>query len=130
MLLEELGHAREVFSKDELLTNIMVYWLTNTAHSSIRLYNEARTHPLHPRPGQRVKPPCRIVRLPRELPMPPRSWAERAFNLSHWTTLPRGGRFAAMEVPELLAEDIRTFFRPLRSGAGSGLPVGLAALPR
>ncbi|SEC52574.1 Pimeloyl-ACP methyl ester carboxylesterase [Rhizobiales bacterium GAS191] len=107
----------EVFSKDELLTNVMIYWLTNTAHSSIRLYSEARAQPLHLRPGQRVKPPCGIVRLPRELPMPPRSWAERAFNLPHWTTLPRGGHFAAMEVPELLAEDIRTFFRPLRSEA-------------
>jgi pimeloyl-ACP methyl ester carboxylesterase len=47
--------------------------------------------------------------------MPPRSWAERAFNVVHWTELPKGGHFAAMEQPELLAEDIREFFRPLRT---------------
>jgi pimeloyl-ACP methyl ester carboxylesterase len=104
----------EVLSKDELLTNVMVYWLTNTVHSSLRFYNESRAAPLHLQPGQRILPPCGIVRLPRELPMPPRSWVERAFNLTHWTTLPRGGHFAAMEAPEQLAEDIRTFFRPLR----------------
>jgi pimeloyl-ACP methyl ester carboxylesterase len=104
----------EILSRDELLTNIMIYWLTQTVHSSFRLYAEARAKPLHLGPGERVLPPCGIVRLPRELPMPPRHWAERAFNLVHWTNLPRGGHFAAMEVPHLLAEDIRAFFRPLR----------------
>ncbi len=104
----------EAFTLDELLTNVMIYWLTGSAHSSIRLYRETRLAPLHLEAGQRIAPPCGIVRLPRELPMPPRCWVERAFNLVHWTTLPRGGHFAAMEVPHLLAEDIRAFFRPLR----------------
>lgn len=107
----------EAIPRDDLLTNIMIYWLTNTINSSLRLYAEARSAPLHLRSGERVLPPCGIVRLPRELPMPPREWAERAFNLVHWTTLPKGGHFAAMEQPRLLAEDIRTFFRPLRRTA-------------
>ncbi|OBQ62399.1 epoxide hydrolase [Mesorhizobium loti] len=105
----------EIISKDEMITNIMVHWLTGTAHSAMRLYSESREHPLHLAAGQRILPPCGIVNLPRELPMPPRSWAERAFNVVHWTKLPRGGHFAAWEVPELLAADIRTFFRPLRA---------------
>jgi pimeloyl-ACP methyl ester carboxylesterase len=113
----------QAFTLDELITNIMIYWLTNTAHSSIRFYSEARAAPLHLNPGERVTPPCGIVRLPRELPMPPRSWAERAFNVVHWTTLPRGGHFAAMEVPDLLAEDIRKFFRPLRDSAAPKKPL-------
>jgi len=93
----------------------MIYWLTNTIHSSMRFYSEARARLLHLAPGEHVTVPTGVVRLPREIPMPPRRWVERAFNLKHWTSLPRGGHFAALEVPELLAEDIRAFFRPLRS---------------
>ena len=105
----------EILSKDEMITDIMVHWLTGTAHSAMRFYSESREHPLHLAPGERITPPCGIVHLPRELPMPPRSWAERAFNVVHWSSLPRGGHFAAWEVPDLLAEDIRDFFRPLRA---------------
>lgn len=105
----------EVLTKDEMITDIMVHWLTGTAHSAMRFYSESKEHPFHLAAGQRVAPPCGIVRLPAELPMPPRSWAERAFNIVHWSELPRGGHFAAWEVPTLLAEDMRVFFRPLRS---------------
>ncbi|WP_246094033.1 MULTISPECIES: epoxide hydrolase family protein [Mesorhizobium] len=107
----------EILKKDEMITDIMLHWLTGTAHSALRFYSESKEHPLHLAAGQRITPPCGIVRLPAELPMPPRSWAERAFNIVHWTTLPRGGHFAAWEVPDLLAEDIRAFFRPLRAAA-------------
>jgi pimeloyl-ACP methyl ester carboxylesterase len=109
----------EIISKDEMITDIMVHWLTGTAHSAMRFYSESREHPLHLAAGQRITPPCGIVHLPGELPMPPRSWAERAFNVVHWSSLPRGGHFAAWEVPDLLAEDIRAFFRPLRQGSHS-----------
>jgi len=112
----------EILSKDEMITDIMLYWLTGTVHSAMRFYSESREHPLHLAAGQRIQPPCGIVHLPRELPMPPRSWAERAFNVVHWTQLPRGGHFAAWEVPELLADDIRAFFRPLRLRATSPRP--------
>lgn len=104
----------EALTKDEMITDIMLHWLTGTAHSAMRFYSESREHPLHLAAGQRITPPCGIVHLPGELPMPPRSWAERAFNITHWSSLPRGGHFAAWEVPELLADDIRAFFRPLR----------------
>jgi pimeloyl-ACP methyl ester carboxylesterase len=110
------NRPEEAISLDDMITDIMVYWLTGTARSAMQLYAESREHPLHLKPGQRIEPPCGIVHLPAEIPMPPRSWAERAFNIVHWTTLPRGGHFAAWEVPDLLAEDIRKFFRPLRQG--------------
>ena len=100
---------------DDLITDIMIYWITGTAHSAARFYAGSREHPFHLAAGQKIQPPCGVVTLPRELPMPPRSWAERAFNIVHWTELSKGGHFAAMEQPELLAEDIREFFRPLRT---------------
>lgn len=104
----------EAFSIDELLTNVMIYWVTQTAHSSMRLYSESRQRPLHLSAGQRISAPTGVAVFPREIAMPPRSWFERAFNVVHWSQLPRGGHFAAMEQPELLARDIRDFFRPIR----------------
>jgi pimeloyl-ACP methyl ester carboxylesterase len=103
---------------DDLITDVMIYWITNTAHSAARFYAGSRERPFHLASGQKILPPCGVVRLPRELPMPPRSWAERAFNIVHWTELPRGGHFAALEQPGPLAEDIRNFFRPPRANAG------------
>ena len=103
---------------DDLITDVMIYWITNTAHSAARFYAGSRERPFHLASGQKILPPCGVVRLPRELPMPPRSWAERAFNIVHWTELPRGGHFAALEQPGPLAGDIRNFFRPLRANAG------------
>ena len=100
---------------DDLITNVMIYWITNTAHSAARFYSGSRERPFHLASGQKILPPCGVVRLPRELPMPPRSWAERAFNIIHWTELQQGGHFAALEQPAPLARDIRDFFMPLRS---------------
>ena len=61
--------------------------------------------------------PLGVACFPRELPMPPRSWVERAMNVTRWTEMPAGGHFAALEQPELLAHDIRAFCRPLRKHA-------------
>jgi pimeloyl-ACP methyl ester carboxylesterase len=108
------GDPERCFTKDELITNVMIYWLTQTAASSMRIYNEARRRPLQLGPGQRVSPPVGVAVFPREIPMPPRSWVERGYNVVHWSIMPKGGHFAAMEQPALLAEDIRRFFRPLR----------------
>ena len=58
--------------------------------------------------------PCGVARFPKEAPSPPREWVERCFDLRRWTEMPRGGHFAALEEPALLAADIRAFFRPLR----------------
>ncbi|WP_407572720.1 epoxide hydrolase family protein [Deinococcus altitudinis] len=101
-------------STEALLTNIALYWFTNTIGSSVRLYRENRLQPVQFNPGERVRPPLSVALFPRELPMPPRSWVERVYDVRRWTEMPRGGHFAAMEEPELLAADIRAAFRPLR----------------
>ena len=112
------GDVGRRFSKDELLSNVTLYWMTETIHSSCRLYYEASKAPVHFPQGERVAVPCGIARFPREEPFPPREWIERGYNVQHWTDMPCGGHFAAAEEPELLAQDIREFFRPWRdSGA-------------
>jgi microsomal epoxide hydrolase len=62
-----------------------------------------------------VRVPSGMALFPQEISRPPREWAERSYNVCRWTEMPRGGHFAALEEPELLAEDIRAFFRPLRA---------------
>src|SRR6185312_14632175 len=96
------------------LTDICLYWFGNTLDASLRLYKENRLCPLVFPPGERIKPPLGVAVFPRELPMPPRSWMERVFDVQRWTPMPRGGHFAALEQPELLVDEIRAFFRPLR----------------
>jgi pimeloyl-ACP methyl ester carboxylesterase len=103
-----------VLTRDELLTNVMIYWVTQTVRSSMQLYFESRERPLRLSRGNRVTPPVAVALFPKEIPMPPRSLAERDYNIVRWTEMPKGGHFAAMEQPELLAADIREFFRPLR----------------
>jgi pimeloyl-ACP methyl ester carboxylesterase len=108
------GAVEQVFTLDELLTDISLYWFSDAVDSPLRIYKANRLEPLRFAPGEHVEPPLAVASFPRELPMPPRSWVERCFNVVRWTKIPRGGHFAAMEQPALLAEDIRSFFRPLR----------------
>ena len=108
------GYIESVFTRDELLTNVMIYWVTETIASSARLYYETRQQPLDLSPANRIKPPVGFAVFPREIPIPPRELAERGLNVARWTTMPKGGHFAAMEEPQLLAEDVRAFFRELR----------------
>jgi pimeloyl-ACP methyl ester carboxylesterase len=105
------GKLENSFSKDELLTNIMIYWVTETPTSAARIYFERE-----PFTGghQAGKVPVGVALFPREINVPPRKWAESQLNLVHWTEMPRGGHFAALEVPTLLTEDVRKFFRKLR----------------
>jgi len=107
------GDVEKKFSKDELLTNVTLYWMTETIHSSCRLYFEGRKAPLQFQPGEFVRVPCAIAHFPKEAPFPPRQWIERGYNVSRWTEMPRGGHFAAAEEPELLARDIAQFFGAL-----------------
>ena len=109
------GDVERVFTLDGLLTDISLYWFSETVDASLRIYKENRLHPLHFKRGERVQPPLGVAVFPRELPMPPPSWVERSCNVVRWTEMPKGGHFAAMEQPQLLAEDIRAFFRPLRA---------------
>jgi pimeloyl-ACP methyl ester carboxylesterase len=119
------GDPEHAFSKDELLTNIMIYWITETISSSTRLYWEGREQPLRLSVGNWVKPPVAVALFPKEIPMPPRELAERGYNIARWTDMPVGGHFAAMEQPELLASDLREFFRSLRrTAAPPGHPRG------
>ena len=105
------GDPLTSFSADELLTNIMIYWLTGTIGSSMRMYYE-NAHSLPPM--GRIDVPTGLALFPADILLPPKAWAERAVNVMCWTEMPRGGHFAAMEEPELLAADLRAFFRPLR----------------
>jgi pimeloyl-ACP methyl ester carboxylesterase len=104
------GELDRRFTRDELLANVTLYWMTETIHSSFRLYYEGRKTPLHFGEMDFVRVPCAIARFPKEEPFPPREWIERGYNVQHWSDMPRGGHFAAAEEPELLAQDIRTFF--------------------
>jgi pimeloyl-ACP methyl ester carboxylesterase len=107
------GNPETIFTKDELLTNITLYWVTQTATSSARMYYENR-HASPEKPIGRVDVPTGGAIFPHELSIPPRRWAEAAYNLVHWTEMPRGGHFAALEQPQLLVEDVRKFFATLR----------------
>ena len=112
------GKVERRFTKEDLLTNISVYWFTQTMPSSIRRYYENEHTPPTPwRQGERVEVPCAITRFENRidhLPQQPRALVERVYNVVSWTQMPKGGHFPALEEPELLAEDLRTFFRPLR----------------
>jgi pimeloyl-ACP methyl ester carboxylesterase len=108
------GDVYRRFTRDELLANVTLYWMTETIHSSFRLYFEGRKAPLQFGAGEFVHAPTAIAHFPKELPFPPRIWVERGYNVQHWTEMPRGGHFAAAEEPELLAEDLRAFFRRFR----------------
>lgn len=107
------GDIESVFTKDELLANISLYWFTETIHSSIRLYNESIKKPLRFLENDFIDIPVGIAKFHKEEPFPPRKFIERGYNVQHWTDIPKGGHFAAMEQPTLLATDIITFAKKL-----------------
>jgi pimeloyl-ACP methyl ester carboxylesterase len=109
------GDVERSFTKDELLTNLTIYWATETINSSIRLYYESRRNPAPFKQGERVTVPTAFAIFPKDIDQPPREWAERSYNVARWTQMPRGGHFAALEEPELLAQDIRAFFKMVAS---------------
>jgi pimeloyl-ACP methyl ester carboxylesterase len=108
------GNIEASFSFDDLLTNISIYWFTNAIASSMRMYAENAKTPLSFTEGQRVTVKTGISLFPKELPMPPRCWVERVYNVSYWERVEQGGHFAAMENPVKFAEQLTTFFRSLR----------------
>ena len=108
------GDVERRFTKDVLLTNVMLYWVTGAINSSFWPYY-ARRHAGWPIPdGARIEVPTAYASFPREILHPPRAWAERVYNIRRWTVMPAGGHFAALEEPEALAADLRAFFRDLR----------------
>ena len=123
------GKIESRFTKDELLTQIMIYWATESIGSSFMPYYDfANASALTwMKEGMKKwigssKVPAAFALFPggahlKDISQPPREWAERFFNVQRWTEMPRGGHFAAMEEPELLAEDIRAWFRAFRDGS-------------
>ena len=100
-------------TRDEILDNITLYWLTNTAVSAARLYRENTFSYFAPK---NVTIPVGVSVFPDELYLAPRSWAERAYpHLVHYNRLDRGGHFPAWEQPGLFAQELRTTFKPLRA---------------
>ena len=99
--------------QDWLLTNITLYWVTGAINSSFWPYF-AKRHEPWPVPATPGGPPVAYASFPREIRHPPRSLAEQVFNIRRWTEMPRGGHFAALEAPDLLAADVAAFFRSLR----------------
>ncbi|MEO8393294.1 MAG: epoxide hydrolase family protein [Chloroflexota bacterium] len=108
------GDPENSYSKDELLTNVMIYWLSETALTSMRPYNQRIDDADKLQAGQHIEVPAALARFPKDLgSTPPRELAERSLRIQRWTEMPRGGHFAALEEPELLVEDMRSFFRDL-----------------
>jgi epoxide hydrolase len=108
------GDVETRFTKDELLTNIMIYWINENIAPSTRLYYETYKAKHSGPPKTYVEAPTAFAVFPKELSRLPRAWAERSYNVTRWTEMPKGGHFAALEEPEMLVDDIREFFRPLR----------------
>lgn len=105
------GHPENALTRDELLDNVTLYWVTATGASSARLYWESMAAVGS---GGRVELPTGVASFPKEISRPPRAWCEANYNITHWTTMPRGGHFAAFEQPELWVDDVRAFFATVR----------------
>jgi len=106
------GDIESVYSKDQLLTNIMFYWAPNSIVSAARMYFESRRDTGGF--GGRVEVPVAAAVFPKEIYRSPRHWLEGRFNIQRWTEFDKGGHFAAMERPKELLEDVRAFFRTVR----------------
>ena len=112
MIARVFDGKTEGLSRDDVIDNIALYWLTNTAVSSARLYWENKLVFFEPK---HIKIPVAVSVFPDEIYAAPRSWAEKAYpKLMHYNRLDRGGHFAAWEQPGLFSTEMRIAFRPLR----------------
>ena len=107
------GDLESRFTKDELITNILIYWFTQSMPSAVRLYCESMRANTFGPVGEYVVTPTAVA-LFKDVSKPKKEWAEKEYNISRWTVMPSGGHFAALEEPKLLAEDVREFFVSLR----------------
>jgi len=115
------GDVESRFTRDELLTNVMIYWVTQSIGTSFLAYFDYANAGAMTWMSQGLKNwagsstvPAAFALFPADIGHPPREWAVRFFNVQRWIEMPRGGHFAAMEEPELLAEDLREWFRHFR----------------
>jgi pimeloyl-ACP methyl ester carboxylesterase len=111
------GDVERSFTRDEILTNVTLYWLTGTIGSSMRMYRANAAIPLAQH-ARRVEVPSGFSLFAGDVVLPPRAWLERTANVVRVTEPARGGHFAPFEEPELYAEELRAFFRPYRAAAG------------
>ncbi len=113
------GNLDSVYTKDQLLTNIMIYLVTDSFASSVWVYNGYFADPGgDPVPaGARIEKPVGVAKLPGEptYMWPPRTQVERSMNVVHWTDFKKGGHFAALEQPELFVKDVQTFLRTVKA---------------
>ncbi len=108
------GHPENVLTRDEIIDNIMFYWLTNSGASSARLYWESFGTAFSGADNT-VKLPTGISSYPKEIIRTPRSWAEQRYtNIQYWNDLDRGGHFAAFEQPELFVQEMRNWLKTVR----------------
>ncbi|MDG1027017.1 MAG: epoxide hydrolase [Gammaproteobacteria bacterium] len=107
------GYLDNHFTKDELLTNISIYWYTETITSSARIYYENSKTPVA-KPIEYIDVPTGAAVYPAEIYITPKSWVEAAYDLRHYTLMDQGGHFAALEQPESYINELNTFFRLLR----------------
>ncbi len=121
------GDPLNVFTREELLTNIMIYWLSGSIYPSMRFYWAHRQSPPAAVRPERIDVPTGITLFPKEVMRPPRSAIERKYALQFWNEPERGGHFPALEQPDVLVADLRNFIRPLRDQSVSVNPrAGLA----
>jgi pimeloyl-ACP methyl ester carboxylesterase len=111
------GKVERRFSKDDLITTTMIHWVTQSFGSSARYYYEAKHHRWHPAHERMpvVDVPTAIAVFEHDVAFRPRRWAESYYDLQRWTEFAAGGHFPQMEEPEVLVEDLRSFFRTLRT---------------
>lgn len=118
-LMRRLGYARygAQGDRDAILTNVTLYWLTNTAGSAARSFLETPDTPddADLSAVQRATLPIGVAVFPRDIIAPIRRFAERDNHVVHWTEFERGGTFAALEQPDLYVADVRAFFRRVRA---------------
>lgn len=107
------GYLDNHFSKDELLTNIAIYWFTETITSSARIYYESSKTPVA-KPIGYIDVPTGVAVYPAEIYITPRSWVAAAYDLRHYSLMEEGGHFAALEQPDSYINELNTFFRLLR----------------
>lgn len=112
----QADHIENAFSKDQPLTNVMIYLVTGSFGTATWMYRGAADEGSQRMPkNARVAVPTAMANFPAEfMPHPPRSWVERGYNLVRWTEMDRGGHFAAFEEPETFASDVLGFVRELR----------------
>ena len=123
------GDVERRFTRDELLSNVMIYWITQTINTSFAPYYDVAHAGALTWMKQKAKEwlsasqvPAGFAMFPKDLSHPPREWAQRFFDVQRWAEMPEGGHFAALETPELLVNEIREFFRPLRVRVGEDRP--------